>query len=904
MIAHLRHILEFWIWNHTTLFYNFQNTFTMSALEWALIRGSLPSSISSAPSELAEKLVKAEFGAVLKSPEARGVLTSTPGLFDGLPLEIPSSPSQADDAEVRLIVSIALLHAFVQANWTGPDLDFTPRDVLAWSSTAGEIKDADLDAASVPLLTLFGEPAYHLTTSPTLLLLALRLFASLPESLVSKPWWVLRAHLVHLALLDEAVDLPAEAHESLAQLESKLPQDPDTIARYHLERGLLQNALGNDKQANQAFLSAAKASGLEFELSGALGKKTKYQVNALSQLVLLAESRDRGAEDEYASKAVEGEGDGKAVGEEGGEGSKASLPETLALNDDTLLEETEFTKLTSDHPKSTARLSHLDPANQPPLHPLDQSLLLSLCLAQGNNSPTSGLTTSQMMPFISRVVSHPRNWSVHTTALLLRSRLEAGRSRTVERSALQLSALIEQMPTSDSTPAERLRFFHQIPLPSKWDMEKELANRFAMLGVTRSALDIFTRLEMWEDAVGCLQRMEREAEAEKIVRDLLEGRKIESELVTTLAKSSMSDSRRNKLSPAREAKLWCLLGDLALTNDKANVDPEKARDTASEYYEKAWEVSGHTSSRSRRSLGSLYFSRQDYNGAVTCLRDAVQINPLYSRAWFTLGVCLVRLERWSEARDAFRRLVGVAEDDGEGWNNLAAVYLRLDEEGLEPGAPVPPVTYENKLLAWRALKQGLRHAYGNWRMWANYMIVSVDVGELAEAARALDRVVTDRAGIDGVNAVDVDVLDKLVDSVSLDDFEIGKTGTVVPKSSNEGFGLLPIVERLFDHTILTRVNDSPRVWQAHARLLKWKEDWAGALEDYLRAYRCGPAVDPGVETDINKFREGVREIQELVDVLQGLGPRIVREEEGVKKGDWRFQAKGVVRTFIGRTKSS
>lgn len=183
------------------------------------------------------------------------------------------------------------------------------------------------------------------------------------------------------------------------------------------------------------------------------------------------------------------------------------------------------------------------------------------------------------------------------------------------------------------------------------------------------------------------------------------------------------------------------------------------------------------------------------------------------------------------------------------------------------------------------------------------MIVSIDVGELSEAARALDRVVKDRAASDTAASVDVDVLDKLVDSVTLDDWNTGKDGKVMPTTSNEGFGLLPIVERLFDQTIFTRINDSPRIWKSHARLLRWKEDWAGALEDYVRAYRCGPALDPGVEVDKEKFREGVKEVVELVETMQGLGPRIKREE-GAKKGDWRFQARGVVRTFVGRTRGS
>jgi Flp pilus assembly protein TadD len=48
-----------------------------------------------------------------------------------------------------------------------------------------------------------------------------------------------------------------------------------------------------------------------------------------------------------------------------------------------------------------------------------------------------------------------------------------------------------------------------------------------------------------------------------------------------------------------------------------------------------------------------------------------------------MGVSYVKLERWSDARDAFRRLVNVDEEDAEGWNNLAAVYLRIGEEGRD-----------------------------------------------------------------------------------------------------------------------------------------------------------------------------------------------------------------------------
>lgn len=660
----------------------------MSTLEWSLIRGVIPNA-EAGPSrhrQLAQSLVEADFKAVLLSKEARAILDDQT-LWDGI---VPSSASSSKstsppssspvpDQLTVLLVAIALLHSFVQANWTGPDLPFSPTD-LAPSDSPRELSNEDLNSSALPFLTLRGEPAYHLSLHPSLFLLSRRLFESLVSTesepqLPSLPWWRLRVHLVHQSLLDEPVAIDSEVLDGVkALLQAEIMQnDQDLLASLHLEIGLLHHSLGQDKLANQEFLAAARASGLEFELTGALGKKTKFQVQAHSQLVLLAESRPR-----------EGEADEESVKSLAGEERTGTLPEGLLLNDDTLLEETEFTKVTST-PTSSSCLSHLDPASQPPLHQLDQSLLLSLCLSQHNNAPESGLTASQMMPFLTRVLTHPRNWSIHTTALLLRSRLESTRSRTVERSALQLAALIEQMPTSDSSPSERLRYFHQLPLPSKWEMERELAKRYLSLGVTRSALEIFTRLEMWEDAVLCLQRLEKEEEAETIVRDLLEGRKVESDLIPVLNRAGLSEPRRTKLTTAREAKLLCLLGDLALSSEEASRDPKGAKAKAIEHYEKAWEMSKHTSSRAMRSLGSLRVGAGQYEDAIPCLQAAVEINPLYSRVWFTLGVCFVRLERWTEARDAFRRDVSVDEEDGEGWNNLAAVYLRLGDVAKADG---------------------------------------------------------------------------------------------------------------------------------------------------------------------------------------------------------------------------
>ena len=174
----------------------------------------------------------------------------------------------------------------------------------------------------------------------------------------------------------------------------------------------------------------------------------------------------------------------------------------------------------------------------------------------------------------------------------------------------------------------------------------------------------------------------------------------------------------------------------------------------------------------------------------------------------------------------------------------------------------------------------------------NYAIVAMDVGEFAEACRALGRVIEERAAKVGAESVDTDVLDRLVDAATR--ASLNETDNPVP-SPNEGQNLLRRVEDLFMRVILPRVS-SPRIFRARARLLVSQGRLPEALEAYLEGYRAGVAgqMEAG-ETDLEHWREGVREVEDIYDVLVNYGPKV----EGSK---WKLQARSIVRTFMGRTK--
>ena len=628
-----------------------------SKIERSLIEGQWQASTTTIPEveALAKACIDGEYSIVFQSSTSRQLLGVAQGFLSGGRLEQSliwehgSAPVEEKEL-FTLILAATCLRAFTQLNWTGPEVAVRPSQILIDENNAPlDISDEGLNRRCIEELTQGGEPAYHLAKSTAFLVIAKSLLSRKYAHLKSVVWWRLRAEFIHQQLLDEVVAVPDNHFVEVEKLVEEMEEgegDRDLIGRLLLEKGLLRHLLHLDKLAREDYIKAARVMELKYELTGAMGKRTKFQQGDVAQLILLAESRFR--LDNPSIPPIS-------------EPTISSLPETLELNDDTLLEKTEYTS--SAPADSSSPFSHLDPNSQPALHPLDQCTLLGLCLNIKNSSPQHGLTTSQMFPYITRVISHPVNWSVHTMALLLRSRLEAHRTRTVERSTLQLQALIDQMPTSDSTPQERLAYFWCIGLPSAWEMEREVAKRYASLGVVKSAMEIFERLEMWEEVVHCWQALERPDKGLEIVHDLLEGKKEDVDAIVLKGKEAKKNVKP-VLDRARKAKLWCLLGDL---------EPERAV----EHYEKAWEVSGHTSGRAMRSLGGCWFTRGEFDQAIDCLKRATTINPLYSRSWFILGCACLRQERLEEARDAFIRCVSIDDEDSESWNNLASAYLRM-----------------------------------------------------------------------------------------------------------------------------------------------------------------------------------------------------------------------------------
>ena len=168
-------------------------------------------SVDSTIAKLAKDVIDGSFRSVLTSDHAQRILRIKATLED-LDAPIPSwfdfdSITEEDrNGLLPLIVGIACLHSYIQPNYTGPDLDVKPFEVLKFSPNL-DVTEEVLHQKATAELAYGGEPAYHLAQVSIFLAVAEALW-SVAESAKTVVWWRLRTWLLREQLLDEPVGLP------------------------------------------------------------------------------------------------------------------------------------------------------------------------------------------------------------------------------------------------------------------------------------------------------------------------------------------------------------------------------------------------------------------------------------------------------------------------------------------------------------------------------------------------------------------------------------------------------------------------------------------------------------------------------------------------------------------------
>ncbi|KAL3427282.1 TPR repeat-containing protein [Phlyctema vagabunda] len=852
-----------------------------------------------------------------------------------------------------LLTGLAAFDAFLQANVTGPPLvlsNLIPSHIDASALRQKCLQSLDVDGVSV----------YQYIPHVEVFCLARMIFTQYFPRIIHGnfrdcKWMRIRINAYHQRLLSgmaggrlsDSALLQNLIETDVKELEEEMMSPASTFSteakvQFQLEKAQIYIMQGLDFKAKDNVQMAKMISGFSYALSGALGKRTKFQQNDLSQLVVFAKSQE--SEESNPTRSPEAS-DNSKTSKDGLPGANGTGPTALDLNDDTLLESIQFAKDRSDKVENSAlpaELAAMSPDEQPQLKPLDQITLLTEATLKDSLSPLDKLNSEEILPYAVRVLSDkPTNWQIYTQALLVRSRIESHRSRTQERSVLQLQAIVDQIiadteneetaasadgvpqiqvtsflpraKASESAPVqERLRYIYPLNTPTRWEIETELAFAWSNAGSLVSALEIFKRLRLWAEVALCYHSVHQEEKARQIVRRQLyySSRGPQMDEHGTDAEEVAAekwDGEMRSPPPPHSPRLWCILGDL-------DQDPE--------CWQRAWTISKNRYGRAQRTLGEYYTRQGDLESAREAYMKATIVNRQNNDSWSRLGDIDLRVGNWDGAVVAFQQSIMIDDTDAKTYSNLGSALLSKHAEMIQiqratahdisvtadsddediaqkPSAPSPKEILRQALIAY---KRGASIAHDNWKIWDNVITIAGRMSppsfpEILMGTRAILRI---RSPTIGEGAVDRDVLRSLVSEVIMVDRTGGESvdGVYVPPRGSLARATIEMVEK----DIVPLITKRYELWALVEKLALYRRDYAGALSCAEKSWRMATQSD-GEKwlEDVEAWKGVASSTDGLISALENYGPMEKADGTEVDKG-WKMKARSAVRGILGKAK--
>ncbi|EPS70116.1 hypothetical protein M569_04637, partial [Genlisea aurea] len=535
-------------------------------------------------------------------------------------------------ALIVMALGIAALMAFTQCNIIGPvdNLSLVPLgELLIHDGEAGcsssikweEWAHAELAAIGSDFSAKFRYLQYLIFAKSMLMrtkdVLHEGDFSS-ADGVRSISWWLARAFFLHQKLLDEhsssLFDLLKVFMVECQGLKNywQGSEDSSTIlSMLYVEMGIIDLYYGRLDTFKEHLESAVKESNYDFFVSGALGFRTKHQVQPKAQLRLVA-----------GSKVVDRNAPSKWVPVDDQIPVKTS--ETYEASDILIL------------PQFVAEEGDSRNVSASKLEVVHQALLLAQCLALEKFARSDELQKWEMAPYIEAIDSQSSSpFMIRCSSDLLRIRWESSRSRTKQRALLLMENLVERLQKQPPGVAERLHYSFGVRMPPIPSLRKEYGDLLVSCGLIGEAMKIYEDLERWDDLIHCYKLLDKKPAAVELINRCLSQRP--------------SDST-----------LWCSLGDVTCTDS---------------CYEKALEVSGNRSSRALRSLARSAYNRGEYEKSTSLWESAMALNSLYPDGWFALGAAALKSRDVDRAIHGFSRAVEVDPENGEAWNNIACLHM-------------------------------------------------------------------------------------------------------------------------------------------------------------------------------------------------------------------------------------
>lgn len=477
-----------------------------------------------------------------------------------------------------------------------------------------------------------------------------------------------------------------------------------------LETALMEHEYGHVDSARALLRAAGEPIGATHEVVGEMGFRTIHQTDAKAQMVLRAEclglcvfkrpgtggSEEVAASDDETDEAVAEEAAARLAEKADAEAERDATgrvvnTKSAAMNRIAV----ELDGLSADGaqvliaPRLGVTRADRDAeekgAYQRDIPAAHQALVLATAVTVRKSMADDGTRSWSVAPYHECVQTQRRSRPVlRAAAAVLSARHERERARTRERALLVMEDLVKSLESPAPSAAARIRYAYSTWFPPGAMLRKELGDHLVSLGMVGAALELFEEIELWDSLIVCLTLLGKKQAAADTIR------------------------RRLEVDPT-DPKLWCALGDA--------LDLE-------EHFLKALEVSEGKNARAMRSLARRAALREDWKSAAEYWSKAMKTNPLFPDGWFSCGYALLKADREEEALGAFVRCTQVDPENGQAWNNVAAMNIRRQKFAA----------------AHVALREAVKQVATSWQTWENLAMVSAKVGRFQQSARALLKV--------------------------------------------------------------------------------------------------------------------------------------------------------------------
>uniref|UniRef100_A0ACD5UN51 Uncharacterized protein n=1 Tax=Avena sativa TaxID=4498 RepID=A0ACD5UN51_AVESA len=550
---------------------------------------------------------------------------------------------------VVLSAAVAALLAFTQQNVTGPSGKFSPFPFKISSWDEGWYSDSGgkWDAWASDHLASLGSHVHGKFSLLQFIIFAELLFTSI-KSLDSSDcwsvsWWLCRISMYQQNILDEQ---SSSLFDQVQVYKTKMLNHFDELEKVcsywgsllcdgegssfvsaaFLEAGITEYKYGRVDASRLHLDSAQEACGIHLSLTGILGFRTIHQVDAKSQMVLVAKTTKPAAGEGQSAELTGAQSDGVAS-----KNARSSVPG----ESDEFCDILRTPRLAQNGNESSSE-STPSASTQISLTAIQQATVLAQCLHMNRRSRSDEMSGWEMAPYIESIDSQAESiFVVRSLSDVLRIRWESTRTRTKQRALLMIENLVEDIAKEFPVVSQRVKMVFGVHMPTIPALRKEYGDLLISCGLLGEALSVFKDLELWDNLIYCYRLSGKVADAVSLINARL--------LVTP-----------------NDPRLWCSLGDATKNDD---------------HYKKALEVSNNKSARALRSLARSAYNKNDFYSSKILWESALALNSLFPDGWFAYGTAAWKDKDLEKAVDAFSRAVQIDPDNGEAWNNIACLHM-------------------------------------------------------------------------------------------------------------------------------------------------------------------------------------------------------------------------------------